>query len=177
MAALAAYLGVMRTFRCPTAEAVAMRHFLAALIVAGGLVQPCLARGTTSSQVTPSVSSSCGGNAWFAYISPPGHPQSVYELRLLPTVDVSGHVVGWDLELSPASDRDANLLEPSGNWHGLQPFNFLGRDFVDGARGSPFGAKRRIPVRGTSNSLVVNVKSSDGTETEAKALSLQVQLE
>lgn len=53
---------------------------------------------------------------------------SDYVVQLRPDPDVSGEPVVLDFVLRSARGR-ANLLEPEGNWHGLQPFIFVASEF------------------------------------------------
>jgi hypothetical protein len=50
-----------------------------------------------------------------------------------------------------------NLLEPWGNFHGLQPYDFAALGFIRGPEKSPFGSVREIPIRGTVTKLVVHI--------------------
>src|ERR1700687_3442041 len=52
--------------------------------------------------------------------------QVAYALSLQPEIDVGNHLVSAELVLRPAGNNAAtsNLLQPRGNWHGLQPYMF-----------------------------------------------------
>jgi hypothetical protein len=86
---------------------------------------------------------------------------NLYVLSLEPEVDVGKHVIGIDLVLRDAKKPKAgeNLLNPSGKWHGLQPYSFTARDLLDGADRSAFGAHRTITV--TSEGLDIRIHVLD----------------
>jgi hypothetical protein len=87
--------------------------------------------------------------------------KKLYILSLEPELDVGRYVVGVDLVLRDAEEAktDENLLSPAGNWHGLQPFNFMASDLLHGADKSAFGARRTIKV--TSRRLNVAIQILD----------------
>jgi len=96
------------------------------------------------------------GNAWVGYVNAnPG--EIAYELFLEPQPEESGVVVGWDLVVFRPAHREENLLEPAGNWHGIQPFSFLAGDLRAGPERGVFGAQRTIRVRGTPATVQVRV--------------------
>jgi hypothetical protein len=84
------------------------------------------------------------GNS-FSLTAPDGNK---YRLFLLPELDTGQHVVVLDLVLRRDSDRseNSNLLAPTENWHGYQPFCFAASDFARGAEASSFGSVRTIDV-------------------------------
>ena len=88
--------------------------------------------------------------------------------------DVAGNLVGIDLVLNRSGRRDPdfNLLAPSGNWHGLQPYMFPASDLVHGPEGTGFGASRTISVGRVR--LVVKIAILASKVSKASAGSYQV---
>jgi hypothetical protein len=60
------------------------------------------------------------------------------------------------LNKASKADADANLLSPTGNWHGMQPYNFTSRDLAHGAERSVLGADRTMTIGRLG--IVVRVK-------------------
>ncbi len=75
--------------------------------------------------------------------------RTAYVLSLEPWRDVGKRLIGADLVLRRAQARSgsSNLLEPTGNWHGLQAYDFLGRDLAQGTQKTAFGEQRTIVVK------------------------------
>lgn len=73
----------------------------------------------------------------------PRSPFPEMELRVTPWTNAANEVMAWNVELLRYSARTGkpwpNLLAPSGNWHGLQPFGIVPAD-VEGKGAYP---KRR----------------------------------
>jgi hypothetical protein len=71
---------------------------------------------------------------------------TLYVLSLKPESDSYGHVLSLNLVLrhSDGKPDTHNLLEPKGNWHGLQEYMFAADDLAKGTRHSAFGAKRKL---------------------------------
>lgn len=61
---------------------------------------------------------------------------------LKPEYDVGGRLLGWDLILQTATRPSRNLLEPRGNWRGLQPWMLRANDLAAGPDKSAFGRER-----------------------------------
>jgi RHS repeat-associated protein len=63
--------------------------------------------------------------------------------------NVKGSLVGVNLVLNDVGhlSADSNLLSPTGNWHGLQPYAFVASDLLKGPDNSTFGAHRTIEVK------------------------------
>ena len=97
---------------------------------------------------------------WTDHLYSPSN-KKLYDLSLEPEVSVAKHVIGVDLVLRNAENpkADENLLRPAGNWHGLQPYNFVATDLMHGADKSVFGARRSIKV--TSKKLTVAIQILD----------------
>ncbi len=74
--------------------------------------------------------------------------RAAYVLSLEPQRDVGNRPVGVELILRRANSRSdgQNLLAPTGNWHGLQAYDFPGRDLAQGTQKTAFGEKRTIVV-------------------------------
>ncbi len=122
------------------------------------------------------VSKACGGNAWVGYVRDGRGRQTVYELLLEPQYDVRDRLVGWDLLLFRPDAPGQNLLEPKGGWHGLQPFNFVAADLLHGAEQSAFGLERRMPIRGSSTTLVARITDVEVAGDEIEYLRLRLAL-
>ena len=108
----------------------------------------------------------------------------LYVLTLEPSFDRANHATGVDLVLRDVGKPkpDENLLEPSGNWHGLQPFNFVANDLLHGVDKSAFGALRDVDVKSRGLKIAIRVDSAhvailpDGTnELDRLKLSLAVE--
>ena len=98
--------------------------------------------------------------------------KELYDLRPEPESNAAKHVIGVDLVLRSAVNpmTDENLLSPAGNWHGLQPYNFVATDLMHGAGKSVFGARRSIKVPSKKLVLVIQILDAkirtlpDGTQ-------------
>lgn len=108
----------------------------------------------------------------------------IYVISLEPERDTRGRVAGVDLVLQDvkSSGRESNLLSPKGNWHGLQPYDFVAADLAQGAAKSAFGARRSIAMK--QRGIVVRmsisraeVSSVPGGSYELKRLDLIVSVE
>ncbi len=70
----------------------------------------------------------------------PRSPFPEMELRVTPWTNAANEVITWDVELLKYFARTGkpgqNLLAPSGNWHGLQPFGIVTAD-VEGKGAYP----------------------------------------
>jgi hypothetical protein len=75
--------------------------------------------------------------------------------------------VGVDLVLNDLghASPDSNLLSPTGNWHGLQPYTFIASDFVKGPDNSTFGAHRTIEIKSKELVMGINVLGVKVTST------------
>jgi len=82
-----------------------------------------------------------------------------YWARLQPLDNVKGDIVVVDLIVTRGRvDHGHNLLEPKGHWHGIQPFDFGGRDLAHGIDPSVYGADRVFRIGG--DRLRVHVRSA-----------------
>jgi len=88
---------------------------------------------------------------------------TVYLLALEPDFDVGHHVVDIELVLRDASKGGdaSNLLDPTGNRHGLQPYDFAAADLAKGIQASAYGEKRTIALKKLG--LVVNISVTKAT--------------
>ena len=75
--------------------------------------------------------------------------RAAYVLSLEPDFDVGRHIVSLDLVLRHPGDKadGGNLLDPTGKVHGLQPYDFVADDLVEGVQKSAFGAKRTVTLK------------------------------
>ena len=82
---------------------------------------------------------------WSTYIYT-SDGRRAYVMWFSPEYDVAGNLVVLELVLNRIGrhDPDFNLLAPSGNWHGLQPYTFAGSDLAHGPERTGFGASRTI---------------------------------
>jgi hypothetical protein len=87
----------------------------------------------------------------------------VYDLSLEPERTKSDAVIGVDLVMRSADSQCAgdgsNLLNPRHNWHGLQPYSFVGRDLAQGTDKSIFGAHRSVKVGRNKLAVQMDVSS------------------
>jgi hypothetical protein len=101
-----------------------------------------------------------------------------YRTTLRPEKNVEGDIILVDLILTFRGEG-RNLLEPKGNWHGIQPFDFGARDLEHGVAASIFGGDRVFPLgRDRLHVRVNSVKVIRGkTDPSLKQLSLDLLLE
>jgi hypothetical protein len=97
---------------------------------------------------------------------------------------VRGTLLGVDLVLDDGRYRrsNINLLSPKGNWHGLQPYEFEGSDFLHGIDKSDFGRHRTINVERQGivvhiDVLNVTVSPALGDDTQIDSVTLSVSAE
>lgn|SRR5579862_1928033 len=82
-----------------------------------------------------------------------------FSASLVADGDVSGRPVVVDLVLR-RSTKEAdtrNILEPSGNWHGAQPFIFAASDFRQGPENSIYGRSRVFHIQEIAADVLVEV--------------------
>ena len=109
-------------------------------------------------QMQAQFSQGASTKAWTDHLYSPSN-KKLYVLSLVPEVDVGKHAIGIDLVLRNAEKPKTgeNLLSPTGNWHGLQPYNFVASDLKHGADGSVFGARRSIKVTSRKLNVVIQI--------------------
>jgi hypothetical protein len=120
---------------------------------------------------------------WTDHLYSPSN-RKLYVVSLEPEVNVAKHVIGVDLVLRNAEKPKTaeNLLSPVGNWHGLQPYNFVATDLMHGADKSVFGACRSIKVINRKLNVVIRILDEkiralpDGTQ-EIDVLKLAVSVD
>jgi hypothetical protein len=120
---------------------------------------------------------------WTDHLYSPSN-KKLYDLSLEPGVNVAKQVIGVDLVLRNSENpkTDENLLRPAGNWHGLQPYNFVATDLMHGTDKSAFGARRSIKVMSKKLTVVIQILDAkiralpDGTH-EIDDLKLAVSVE
>jgi len=98
-------------------------------------------------QATATLSSASREKPWSAPVKSTGGPV-LYVLSLEPDFDTHQHVVTVELvpQRPDAKPDSPNLPDPTGRWHGLQPYHFVGADLAQGIDKSVFGAKRTISL-------------------------------
>jgi hypothetical protein len=108
---------------------------------------------------------------------------TVYVLSLEPDFDVGHHVVTLELVLRRSADKtDApNLLDPTGNRHGLQAYDFAANDLADGVQNSAFGEKRKMSLKNLRLVIQVVVSKALVSPVQAgnhqlDALALQIEV-
>jgi len=104
-----------------------------------------------------------------------------YQLFFDEEHDARGTLCCIHLVLNDGMGRhpNLNLLRPKGNWHGLQPYDFVASDFLQGIDKSAFGRHRTINVERKGivvqiEVLEVKVNPVPGGEPEIGGLTLSV---
>jgi hypothetical protein len=119
-------------------------------------------------------------NIWTDYIYS-SNATKLYVLSFEPQVDVSKRIIGIDLVLRDVKNpkKDENLLNPTGIWHGLQPYSFMAQDLLHGPSESAFGRERSIAVRSRGLHFTVellDVKVSGGSDGAHQIDSLKLSI-
>lgn len=128
-------------------------------------------------QVDVQVSARSGGNAWVGYVNDRRRRSHVeYEFLLEPEYDAGELLSGWNLLLFRPEHRNENLLEPAGQWHGLQPFNFVARDLASGPDTSVLGRTRTIAARRAKATVTLRVEQAVVASGELSTLALHLEL-
>jgi len=109
---------------------------------------------------------------------------TIYLLALEPRFDRRRRVTAVALTLRyPGDGAEApNLLAPTGNWHGLQPFDFPASDLAHGAEQAAFGRTRKIFASRVGLVLRIalleaGVKPIPKGEFELEKLSLSIEID
>lgn len=132
-------------------------------------------------RTTARITSQLIGGRWSVPVKS-SNGNVAYILSLEPEVDVGNHLVFVELVLRPAGKNAAktNLLEPSGNWHGLQPFMFPANDFVDGVEKAAFGKTRKWTLKSLGLEVQVTVKEAKvrpiSSDYQFDSLNLDIEL-
>ena len=110
-----------------------------------------------------------------------GKETKTLAIELIPEFCVGHEIIGWDVDIHTislsAGTRSRNLLEPEGNWHGLQPFMILAQD-ID--RSTEFNSRRDFWVGAFHFVVEISggrTKLSTGDPTEPVIESLQLAVE
>jgi len=92
-------------------------------------------------------SRSSSAKEWSASVLTP-EGRRAYKLFFEPEYDVNRALAGVDLVLSDLQNRGSkkNLLSPPRNWHGLQPYNFVASDLLQGPDKSTFTSHRTMKI-------------------------------
>ncbi len=84
-------------------------------------------------------------------------------LSFEPEYGPKNEIIGLDLVLVDAKKgqglSDSNLLNPH-NWHGLQPYDFLGKDLAQGPDKSSFGSHRELKLDGRKLLVRIDISSA-----------------
>jgi hypothetical protein len=97
----------------------------------------------------------CSTNAWFGAFGGKKH----YVVSLEPVFDLSYEPIGWDLSLKGFGETE-NLLEPAGEWHGLQAYNLGAEDLAHGIDRSAFGRVRSFKSDGGRTTITLEVQEA-----------------
>jgi hypothetical protein len=128
---------------------------LAALPVCGapGEIRPL--------HTTAYFSKGSSATAWRAYVLTP-EGKRAYKVSFEPEYGPKHEVIGLDLVLVDLQkgqrSSDLNLLNPH-NWHGLQPYDFLGNDLAQGPASSTFGSHRELKLERTRLIVRMDISS------------------
>jgi hypothetical protein len=107
-------------------------------------------------QAKADFSRSSSAKPWSTYLVSQGGKRT-YKLFLEPEYDKNRVLIGVDLQLVDArGSADVNLLNPH-DWHGLQPYDFVASDLIQGAEKSTFGAHRTITVEGRGIAVQIDI--------------------
>jgi hypothetical protein len=113
-------------------------------------------------RTTAFFSKKSSGTPWNAYVLASGGKRA-YELSFEPEYGSKSEIIGLDLVLGDAQKgqglSDSNLLNPH-NWHGLQPYDFLGKDLAQGSDKSSFGSHRELKLDGRKLLIRMDISSS-----------------
>jgi hypothetical protein len=86
-----------------------------------------------------------------------------YVLSFEPEYGPKNEIIGLDLVLVDAKKgqglSDSNLLNPQ-NWHGMQPYDFLGKDLAQGPDKSSFGSRRELKLDGRKLLVRIDISSA-----------------
>jgi len=124
-------------------------------------------------RVTAAFSRDSSAQPWSAFIhSTDG--KTLYKLFFYEERDVRGTLLGVDLVLDDGrySRSNLNLLSPKGNWHGLEPYDFVASDFLHGIDKSGFGRHRTIKLEGKG--IVVRIDVLDVKVSPAPRGDIQI---
>jgi hypothetical protein len=152
------------------------------LLVTLGAALSATSEGISPLHAQAVFSRSSPGKAWSEFVRTTSG-KKVYRLFFDPQRDVSGILVGVDLVLSDSMHGPGlNLLNPPGNWHGLQPYDFVASDFLHGPNKSGFGAHRVISVDRKGivvdiDVLDVKVSASPGGKTQIDTVNLSIDVQ
>jgi hypothetical protein len=119
-------------------------------------------------------------NLWSVPIKSPDG-RTIYVLSLEPSNDNHHHPVLVSLVLRRTGDKpdSPNRLDPTGNWHGLQAYDFAGRDLKQGAQKSAFGKERTVTLKKLGLVLHIGVSKAVVSQVspqfyQVDALDLQI---
>ena len=92
--------------------------------------------------------------------------KKAYILWLEPEYTTHKDLAGMDLVLNEGDRRDprSNLLAPSRNWHGIQPFEFGAGDLIQGPDKAVYGVSRTLPARDREFGVQVKVLGANVSE-------------
>jgi hypothetical protein len=161
------------------------RHTVLALL----FVTLVLSRGLAAQpriipvRTTATFSSDTLKDRWSVLIKSNGG-RTMYVLTLEPDFDVGHHVVTLELALRRPGEKNgaANLLAPSGNWHGLQPYDFPATDLAQGVKKSVFGEKRTMVLQSLGIVLQITISNAkvsptSGNDYQLEALDLRIEVD
>jgi hypothetical protein len=122
--------------------------FLLFAVISNSSAQPAAIPGFVSVQTTVHFDAENSDRQWSIPIKATGG-HTEYILSLQPQYWAGGRIEGVDLVLkrSDSAEGTPNLLEPTGEWHGLQAYKFPAAVLAQGIEKANFGPKRSIYVR------------------------------
>jgi hypothetical protein len=123
------------------------RPVIASMLILGSVASTSSAPKVIPLRTSATFSAQSPEKRWSAPIKS-ADGSAAYVLSLEPDFDVGHHIVSLDLVLRHPADKpeDANLLDPTGKVHSLQPYDFVANDLAEGVRKSAFGAKRAVTL-------------------------------
>lgn len=137
----------------------------------GAMVAVCVfilaGAGNSAQMIVPlsthvRFSRSQAGLRWKQYVMNTSE-RPAYALTLQPEYAVGRYLVGVDLVLRRIGDEndDDNLLNPSGDSHGLQRYSFMAWDLRSGPDKSAFGTTRKIVIKRLGLVVRIEVEKAD----------------
>jgi hypothetical protein len=153
---------------------IRMRYFLAVSLATLSLLSSAAAKPRiVPLRTSVSISSQSSESRWSVPIKS-ADGNTAYVLSLEPDFSVGHHLAALTVVLHHSGDKAvaANLLNPTGIWHGIQPCDFVANDLAQGAQKSVFGDKRTLLSK--SLGLVVHIAVSKAVVSPISAANYQI---
>ena len=102
--------------------------------------------------------------------------KAVYVLSLEPDFDVGHHLITLHLLLHRPGDKadTPNLLDPTGNRHGLQPYDFTAKYLAPNEGGPTTGEKRNLSIGNLGLSVQVVISKAEVSPISDGEYQLQI---